>query len=216
MILDIIDDGIKNHIEKTFVNYCILTDDGHGWLTPGKRSFTNPVFYENEFNSLCEAKLLMLLELCGIKKFQLSPGTIDTELGKRKLVENEVSSNMSDLNVNTLGISIHCDAFGEEQNKANGFCVYYYSSAGMQLARCIADSVIESDLHYNHVVTPRHNNGIDFANFYVLRETLGTWVLIENAFMTNDGDLRKLKDDSFKNHRALAILNGFYNYILKQ
>ena len=210
---------IIDEVKSLFSNYAIMSCDGHGWFTKGKRSYTDPPFYENEFNSILEAKLMMLLDLCGIEHHQLSPGTIDTSLHNRDRYEHRLVQDILKRGKKPLGVSIHCDAFSSKQNNANGFCVYYYkkgevfSEIGKKVARAIADSIIKSDSDNGTVIKPRHDNGIDGANFLMLRETDAPWILIESGFMTNDEDLAKLKDDKFRNDRAFAILSGFYNYI---
>jgi hypothetical protein len=219
-MIDLLDLEKIDIIRKAFSNYAIITDDGHGWFTKGKRSFTDSPFYENEFNSVVEAKFMMLADFCGIEYHQLSPGAIDTALWKRENYEHELVKDILLRKKQPLGVSIHCDAFGTEQNGANGFGVYYYrkdekySQIGKEIARCVADAIIESDRENGTFVVPRHDNGICGANFMMLRETDAPWVLIESGFMTNDEDLLKLKDDKFRNNRAYAILIGLYNYII--
>jgi N-acetylmuramoyl-L-alanine amidase len=213
----IIDSSDYRATQEIFKNFAVITDDGHGWFTPGKRSFTNPPFYENEFNSILEAKLMFLMDLYGLSYAQLSPGAMDTELSNRKSVEHYYVNEFKTSNKQSLGISLHCDAFSNPkkpnaQNEANGFCVYYISEEGKKLARCIADSIIINE-KVKWGLTPRHDHGIEKADFYVLRETLGTWVLIENGFMTNDKELTTLKNDNFRNTRALSIFKGLYNYV---
>ena len=211
-------------IKRSFDGYAIITDDGHGWFTKGKRSFTDPPFYENEFNSIVEAKLMLLLDAIGIEYHQLSPGSIDTKLNNRDAYEHQLVMDIKSQGKTPLGISIHCDGWEDpngrgRQNSAHGFCVYYYekgdrfSARGKNLAGCVRDAIILSDRAHDHVITPRHDNGINGANFLMLRETSATWILIESAFMTNDRDLSMLQDDGFRNHRAEAILKGLYEFI---
>jgi N-acetylmuramoyl-L-alanine amidase len=214
---------VINKIREAFSDYVVMTDDGHGWFTKGKRSFTNPPFFENEYNSIVEAKFMMLLDFCGIQHRQISPGSIDTELNSREKYEGELVEAIKAEGKKPIGVSIHCDAWNDPekpdtQNDANGFCVYYYekdgivSESGKRIARAVADAIAESD-SFTHYVKPRHYDGIKGANFLMLRKTDAPWILIESGFMTNDEDLAFLKDDKFRNDRALAILTGLYNYI---
>lgn len=221
---NIFNDTACEVIKGEFSNHAIISSDGHGWFTQGKRSYSKPVFYENEFNSIMEAKFMQLINRCGIEHHQLSPGSIDTELNNREKIEHAFVVNIKSRNKKPLGIDIHCDAWDDpdnpwKQNRANGFCVYYYqkgntySSEGKKIARMVADSIISSDIKNKHIIKPRHDNGIKGANFLMLRKTDAPWVLIENGFMTNEYDLKWLRDDQFRNNRALAILDGLYNYI---
>jgi len=223
-MLELFNTMICDMVKEVFANHALISDDGHGWFTQGKRSFTDPVFYENEFNSILEAKLLMLWDICGVEHYQLSPGSLDTELNGREQYEHNLVTDIKARNKKALGVSLHCDGWEDQenlgkQNSAHGFCVYYwerdgsFSVEGKKMARYIADAIIKSDTNSGHVIIPRHDNGIMGANFFMLRETDAPWVLVENAFMTNDKDLRWLRSDRFRNNRAMAVLQGLYDYV---
>ena len=224
MRLELFNSIICNSIRAAFSNHAVISDDGHGWYTPGKISFTDPVFRENEFNSILEAKLMLFLYFCGIERYQLSPGWMDTELHRRDLTEHDLVKKIKAKDKKPIGVSMHCDAWEYpdnrgQQNDVSGFCVYYwgkgtkFSIEGRKMARCVSDAIIESDRINKHALAPRHDHGICPANFFYLRETDAPSILIENAFMTNDHDLALLQDDRFRNQRALAILQGLYDYV---
>lgn len=214
-----IDPALSMLVKKAFKYWIVVIDDGHGWLTAGKRSFDGSL-RENEFNSSVEDKLTMLLGFCGIEYYSLASGWSDEKLNERSKMERNLYASAASRGKETLGISIHCDAYTKES--AKGFCVYYYqrdqkiSHNGKVLSRHIADAIVESDVANQHILVPRHNDGIKGANFHMLRETSGTWCLIENGFMTNDRDLAYLKRDDFRNNRTLAIFNGLYNYVINE
>ena len=157
-----------------------------------------------------------MLHNAGIRYHIIAKDWDDEELPKRSAMEREIAEKSNGRQV--IGVSIHAD--GCHDTSAHGLCVYYYkkngtySRKGKELARKVADAIIASDRTNGHVITPRHDNGIAGANFHMLRETSGVWILIENGFMTHDQDLACLKDDGFRNDRAMAILEGFYNYTL--
>lgn len=206
-----------NSLQLFIKEYTICLDSGHGWLTGGKRSIDGSL-RENEFNTAVEDKLAMLFHFCDMEYHQLAAGWKDEGLRKRKEIENRLFLDAQARNKILVGASVHADAF-KADTSANGFCVYYYkkgvreSVKGKVLARCIADSIIESDKKNGHVIRPRHNNGIKGKNFFMLRETKGIFVLIEHAFMTNDRDLSFLKDDGFRNDRAMAIFQGLLTFV---
>lgn len=215
--MQLFDSTVANTIKNAFLNWIVILDDGHGWETPGKRSADGSL-RENEFNSSLESKLNLLLDGCEIEYYSLASGWADENLNKRSKLENHHYRFAQKEGKQTIGISIHADAYLPDLG-ANGFCVYYfkkglaYSKKGKKFARYIADSITQSDFKHGHIITPRHDSGIQGENFHMLRETLGTWCLIENAFMTNDRDLSYLKRDDFRNHRAMAIFWALYNYI---
>jgi len=197
-------------------NFAFVIDSGHGWLTGGKRSLDGSL-RENEFNTAVEDKLAMLFHFCNIEYHQTAPNWKDEGLNRRKEIENKLFSDAQTRDKILTGISIHADAYPRD-TRADGFCVYYYkkgskvSTSGKHLARCIADSIIKSDYENGHVIKPRHERGVKGQNYFMLRETDGIWVLIENGFMTNDRDLSFLKNDGFRNDRALAIFNGLITF----
>lgn len=207
-------------LKKLCENFVICADSGHGWLTGGKRSLDGSL-RENEFNTALEDKLTLQLYFAKLEYYQTAPGWKDEGLEMRKVIERRLFLDAQTRGKKLIGISIHADAF-KADTSANGFCVYYYkkgvkeSAEGKVLARCIADSIIESDKKNGHVIRPRHNNGIKGKDFFMLRETKGIWVLIEHAFMTNERDLRYLKDDGFRNDRSQAIFQGIIKYIKTQ
>jgi len=207
---------IINSLQSFTEEYALVIDSGHGWLTGGKRSIDGSL-RENEFNTAVEDKLAMLLHFCNIEYHQTAPGWKDEGLNKRKEIENKLFLDTQIRDKMLIGVSIHADAFPQDTS-ANGFCVYYYkdgsneSTSGKHLARCIADSIIKSDYENGHVVRPRHERGIKGQNYYMLRETKSVWVLIEHGFMTCKRDLSFLKNDGFRNDRALAIFQGLLTF----
>ena len=203
---------------KSYIKDCVIAvDSGHGWLTGGKRSIDGSL-RENEFNTGVEDKLTMLFHFCNIEYHQLAAGWKDEGLRARKQIEKNLFLDAQARNKKFIGVSIHADAY-KPKPSANGFCVYYYkkgvkeSKKGKLLAMCIADSIIKSDIKNKHIIRPRHDNGIKGHNYFMLRETKGIWVLIENAFMSNDRDLKYLKDDGFRNNRSYAIFEGILEYL---
>jgi N-acetylmuramoyl-L-alanine amidase len=218
-MIEVFSSTILDSIKSAFSKWVVCIDDGHGWLTSGKRSIDGSL-RENEFNSSVEDKLTFLLDQGSVEYYCLASGWADEKLHDRSLYENEIAVASKREGKQVIGVSIHADAYPADES-AHGFCVYYfkkgnaYSEKGKELSRFIADAIIESDNEHNHIISPRHEYGISSANFHMLRETDGIWCLIENAFMTNDRDLMYLKRDDFRNHRALAILEGLYKYVIQ-
>ena len=216
-MMQLFDATVANTIKRAFLGWVVILDDGHGWETAGKRSLDGTL-RENEFNASLEGKLSLLLDGCEIEYYSLASGWSDENLNKRSQLENYHHRAAHDEGKKVIGVSIHADAYPPDTS-AKGYCVYYYkngakhSKKGKKFSRYVSDSILQSDLKHGHIIAPRHDDGISGANFHMLRETLGTWCLIENAFMTNDRDLSYLKRDDFRNHRAMAIFWALYNYI---
>ena len=60
-MIEIFNSVVLNNIKSAFNKTVLITDDGHGWYTPGKRS-TDESLRENEFNSIVEGKFMLLLD----------------------------------------------------------------------------------------------------------------------------------------------------------
>jgi len=216
-MFDIFNSLVTDAIRKLGEGYFLVVDSGHGWLTGGKRSIDGSL-RENEFNTGVEDKLTLLLSFSGLNYEQTAPGWKDEGLQMRKVIENKLFTDAQRKAKKLIGVSIHADAF-KADTSANGFCVYYYkkgsreSTKGKILARCIADSILKYDKENDYSIRARHTNGIKGQNYFMLRETKGVWVLIENAFMTHPEELKLLKSDKFRNDRAYAIFRGILNYL---
>lgn len=100
-------------------------------------------------------------------------------------------------------VSIHCNAFN---GVANGTEVEAYSSggAGAELAKCINDNIVERLGTNNRGVKER-------PGLYVLKMTDMPSVLVELAFIDNDGDCDLLLNR--QHDFALSIVNGICNFL---
>lgn len=108
----------------------------------------------------------------------------------------------------TIFVSVHCNA--SPDHNAGGFEIY--SSVGD------TDSdILAKDIHSSCKHVLRHwdmkDRGIKEANFYVLRKTKCTAVLIECGFFDFREDFNKLKDALFQGDLGSFIYTGILNYI---
>lgn len=115
----------------------------------------------------------------------------------------------NDLNVeSTIFVSVHCNA--SPNHNAGGFEVF--SSVGQTDSDKLA-----ADIHSACKNVLRHwdmkDRGIKEANFYVLRKTKCTAVLIECGFFDFREDFDKLKDALFQGDLGSFIYTGILNYI---
>lgn len=171
-----------------------LLDSGHGGVingipqTAGKRSpkWDKGVLYEGSKNREITAKVIELCyaeNICNV--IDITPEKTDVSLGERVRRANR--------NKNAILLSIHCDAFGKES--ANGWSAFTYFGQ--------TDSDKVASVLYKHAKTAKLKLREDYsdgdpdkeADFYILRETAGPAVLIENLFMTNPDDYKTLMSD---------------------
>lgn len=181
----------------------VITDSGHGWLTEGKRS-TDGSLRENEFNSAVEDKVTYLLDQLYISYDMLAPEWNDVKPSVRierehRFYDNAIAKGKKLI----LGTSIHADAF--ENPQAHGRTIFHYDNSikGLTLAENIT-----KQCNINLRDYPITSRGIKTANFFMLRDTKAVWNLCEAAFMTNEVDLKWLKDDGFRNDFAKSIVEA--------
>lgn len=174
-------------------------DDSHGVNTPGKRAPDG--YRENEFNHYTKVELIKELERLGFRILDCSPSRTDETLAYRV---NLANSHKCD-----VYISIHFNAFGlGTWNKVRGIETFYHpdspKNAGGKLARCIHNQLTRG--------TSMPNRGIKTANFYVLRETQMTAVLVECGFMTNKEDRILMDSSAYRKECAIEIAQGLCDY----
>ena len=173
----------------------VILDGGHGWETKGKQSRDGSL-KENEFNDYMVAAVSSLLELYGIPYYILSLSHKDLRLSVRSSRQRAVAHQARIDGLIPLTISIHADAFPGE---ADGAFIAYYSEAGRQSAEIMSEFINTGGIR---VKQPR------FEDFHMLRETSGVALLMEMGMMTDESDLRLLKNAKWRNRQAHAIVLG--------
>ena len=100
-----------------------------------------------------------------------------------------------------LFVSIHCNS--APNSSANGMEVYVHTSRG-------ADSTRAAHAIYDRLlpVSGLKGRGVKANNYAVLRETKMPAVLVELAFISNDGDRAKLVSEEWLERAAKAIAEG--------
>lgn len=202
-------DDTKNHLEiKHFEKskFIWILDPGHGglingnYVTPGKRSpQIPPGIYEGVTNRKVANRLSQYCEDNEISYINIVPEDTDIKLSQRVERANKIYRRYK----NCIYVSIHCNASGNgaSWNEANGIETYYYKNDNCK-------SVAENIQEYLISQTGARDRGVKKANFYVLRKTLMSAILLELGFMTNLEEARKLADDDYIDILAFSIANG--------
>ncbi len=109
-------------------------------------------------------------------------------------------------------VSIHVNS--SKSPSARGVKVYHFpgSEEGKKLAEAISSSV-DIYLYEKFLKDDNLISEVLSENFYILRETKYTGVLVEAGFITNVEDNRLLKDDKYKEKLAFAIKKGILEYL---
>lgn len=103
-----------------------------------------------------------------------------------------------------LFVSIHCNAF--TNNNAKGLEVYHYpgSKEGQKISKLIIDNLVKEGLY-------TINRGIKTSSkFQVLKGTKAPAILIELGFITNYDDLELIQSNKDKFARSIAESLLFY------
>lgn len=200
-----------------------LIDPGHGgivdgkYVTPGKRS---PKFedgtqlFEGVYNRDVAKKLVAKLIAANIDHYVVVPDNRDMPLQERvNLANNKVKS----LNKKGVYISIHGDAAGDgiEFHPASGISVF--TSKGQTDSDVFASIMISnlkkvfgSEIKWRTDDTDGDPDKEE--NFYVLKNTIMSAVLIESGFFTNKEECKKMLGDKWKDDVALSIFNSILEW----
>jgi N-acetylmuramoyl-L-alanine amidase len=176
-------------------------DCGHAGfgVTPGKR-LLDGTMYEWDFNNavgvLVEQKLLTYENVKVVR--------LDDPTGKRDVPLAERVSKAKKEKVDSV-VSIHANAFGSTWNEANGIETFI-SADNLPSSELVLASAIQ-----NHLIreTERRNRGVKRGNLYMTKVSNSIpSVLVECGFMTNREEAELLKNQSYREKCANAIVNG--------
>lgn len=182
----------------------VCIDAGHCKLTPGKRSFDNS-FFEWEFNLNVANRMKKQLDRHGIESYiqYIESANPKEELNARIAAINKDKPD--------LVISIHANAYGTSWNSANGWEVFCNApldgdAKGTILAKAIKSHSKELGLKDRGIKDAHGVAGI-------VTNTTPPAVLVEHGFYTNKEELKKLKDNEFREKCAVADAKGILQYL---
>lgn len=183
----------------------VVLDPGHGGDDYGTNSSSNPKYLEKNLNMSTALLVKNFLQQFG---YTVSLTRYDDRfiaLDDRALFANDQNSR--------IFVSIHYNSAPSKE--AEGIEVFYYrseadkprSAKSKLLAKSILDKTIKN--------TGAKSRGIKYGNFAVIRKTSMPAVLIEGGFLTNDGEMEKIKDGSYLKSLSLGIAQGIQDYLAK-
>jgi N-acetylmuramoyl-L-alanine amidase len=190
----------------------IIIDNGHGLMTPGKRSPDGQfreAFYTREIANRTVADLTDR----GVTAQLLVPEEDDIPLSERVRRVNAACIMHGKSNV--ILVSIHVNAAGNcsKWMNATGWSVYTCKgrTASDKLAECLCKSAIKN-FPGRRIRTDMSDGYMDWEeNFYILRKSLCPAVLTENFFMDSHSDLEYLQSKAGKQ----AVLNTHFEVIIE-
>jgi len=194
----------------------IIAEGGHGSNTPGKRTpkFEDGSYIqEYEFNKPTVEIFLDRAKEIGFEVLNVAPEKWDVGLGTRVKRANDacIKHLKKYPNVSKEKLVIYISFHYNAQNSTwggtrGGVEVYHFKGA--------EDSKVLSEKILNNLIegTNQVNRGVKTANFYVLRKTSMTAVLIEAGFMDNLEEAKLMKDKRYQNEVAEESLIGCCEY----
>ncbi len=173
----------------------VVIDPGHGGPDPGAVGIGG--LRETSVVLPISLQVAALLEQNGVQALLTRQSEYDLDLDPRVQLAERADAD--------LFVSIHANAISMSRPDVNGVETYYYSNAGLQLARAIHSSMLQG--------TGRPDRGVRQARFYVLVHTSMPAVLVETGFVTGRDDAPLLADPGFQRRMAESISRGILQYI---
>ena len=193
----------------------IVIDPGHGGIDGGTGNKDDVL--EKDINLEAGLKLRRVLEKEGFQVVM----TREKDESLEQYSEIKGSRYARDLNARktiinksdpALFVSIHVNS--SKKPSSRGVKVYHYPTSveGQRLAECICQSV--NDNVYRDFLREDSIKAETMGeNYYILRETDSTGVLIEIGFITNPEDKELITSRRYQKEIALAIKEGIKDYM---
>lgn len=184
----------KNTINKTgtLAGQTIILDAGHGGYDPGAIGIGN--IFEKELT-------LSTAHLVKEKLKNAGAEVIMTRSADQYVHVNE-RVDLSRAFPSGVFISIHYNA--HESAAAKGVSTYYYHPSDRGLSTEIQQQLAAQ--------TGLQNDGVQFGDFYVLRNNNRHSLLLELGFITNLHDYNKIQTQNYQHQVANSITQGLINY----
>lgn len=198
---------IFKHNVKDISSLTVMIDPGHGGFgDTGTYAFNHSVYEEKITYSIAE-KVKSILESNGIKTVLTRKSGSGFTLIDRVNTARSVSPDVF--------VSIHCD--GSSDASAYGTHTFYYRSYSKLLADTIHTQLVSMYRNYYYTdKTKSEYNGLDlgtrFFPYAVTRIEECPSVLVECGYLTNEGNMKILADETGQTLYATAIAQGIVNY----
>lgn len=181
----------------------IVLDPGHGGRDLGTHSRKIPKYQEKHL-TLATTKLVKNnLEKMGYKVSMTRTRDNFVALDKRSAFANDRDTE--------LFVSIH---YNSAPNKsAEGIEIFYYRSK--ENAERSKESKILAEAILKQIVknTSAKSRGVKHGNLSVIRETMMPAVLVEGGFLTNEVEVKKIKNPHYMDQLAQGISDGIHSYL---
>ena len=192
----------------------ILIDNGHGLMTPGKRS-PDGQFLEYAYNREIATRIVADLKDRGYNAELLVPEPADIPLSERVRRINAHCSTFGKSHVILISIHVNAAGNGSQWLNANGWSCY--TSKGHTTSDLIAEcfyTAAKKNFPGKRIRTDFSDSDSDWEeNFYILRHSLCPAVLTENFFMDNHSDLEYLQSRAGKQAIVDTHVEGIIEFL---
>ena len=192
----------------------ILIDNGHGLMTPGKRS-PDGQFREAFYTREIAKRIVADLTDRDVTAQLLVPEEDDIPLSER--VRRANAACLVHGKSYVILVSIHVNAAGNGSKWMNATGWSCYTSKGQTQSDKLADCLYEAatkNFPGKRIRTDYSDNDPDWEeNFYLLRKTLCVAVLSENFFMDNKSYLEYLQSQAGKQTVIDTHVEGIIEYL---
>ena len=201
----------------------ILIDNGHGIQTKGKRSPDGKLL-EYAYTRELARRIVSILQSRGYDSELLVPEDDDIPLSERVRRVNEIcltyepSCPAPTGHPDVILISLHLNAAGDGTKWMNATGWSCYTCKGQTESDRLADCLYKAaeQILKNQVIRTDYARDGDpdwEENFYILRHSLCSAVLVEQFFMDNIKDLAYLISDEGKRNLIDVIVSGVEKYL---
>jgi N-acetylmuramoyl-L-alanine amidase len=186
----------------------IVIDPGHGGRDPGKIGVNNTE--EKNLNLSIAFKLKSLLEQNDIKVIMTREEDIglysDSDSNKKRADLLKRAEIIQSANAD-LAISIHQNSYSEEYVK--GAQTFYYSNS--KQGKLLAETILEQ--LKNTLKDGNHRKAKSNDNYYMLKNSACTLVIVECGYMSNYSEAELLTKDEYQEKLAWGIHLGIMRFI---
>lgn len=190
-------------------NGVVLIDPGHGGEDGGAISADGTV--EKDINLAISLPLADMLRVCGYHIELTRDGDYSIyDAGLRTIREQKISDLKNRLvlfDKSRMTISIHQNHFSQSQYYGTQIFYSTNSAESEPLAKSVRKSVLE-------MLQPENTRELKKAtdDIYLLSKTKAPAIIVECGFLSNSGELAKLKDAEYQQKMAYAIACGVIAY----
>ncbi len=170
----------------------VVIDAGHGAHDIGAHK---GYAYEKHFALDIARRLERYLGQKGIRTVMTRSTDRFVPLETRAAISNSING--------SVFVSIHVN--DASNTGARGVETWYYSGAGASLASLVQAQILANTAHGG-------NRGTKAARFKVLRANIRPAILVETGFISNSGDLSRLRNPAYREALARSVGNGLIQF----